>query len=181
MLIVSSCSPMAGLKDRIEREAKLKLARIKFWQGTRRILWRGFDRAFGIFELGYVFSRFLARSRCKNAYGHKVRMRSFPRKCGFLGFEKAINDNGILLRRGSPTSTGRRTADDRRAAINRKAHRVGKLDVAAVWNSFWIDRAMSGLQPRAIGTRAKLALARPVNGDSRKQRTFRSKNRPRDQ
>src|SRR5438477_1553180 len=102
-------------------------------------------------------------------------MRALPIHRRLPAFEKPIDDDCITLRNRPPGYTRSSAIDDVRTAIDRSAGCIGKKYVAAERDSFWIDRTMSGAQSRPIGTGAKLAFARPINGDAGKHRLFASR------
>jgi len=108
-------------------------------------------------------------------------MRALPLQCRFLALKKSIDDDRVLLGGGAAGAARSSPSHDSWAAIDCGADRVRKLNATTERNSFGIDRTVALAQPRAIRAGANLAFAGPINGDSRKQRAVRRKNRSRDQ
>src|SRR5438132_1514702 len=99
-----------------------------------------------------------------------MRMTSLPGERRFFRFKKSIDDDRVALRHGVADSAGGLPTDYCRSAVDCEASRIRKKHATAKGNPFRIDRAMSGAQPRTIGTCAKLPFAWPVDRDPGEQR-----------
>jgi len=178
---IVSRSALGWSKYGVKRKAELELARVKLWQRGRILFRRRFHGALRIVLGGDGLFRFIMRTRFKNSHGHEMRMRSFPRKRRFFGFEKSIDHHCVALRGCPSARPGRCATHDCRSAIYRNASRIRKQNAATKRNSFRIDGAVSIAQLRTVRTCTYLTFTAPINRNPRKQRIFGRKNRSCDQ
>jgi hypothetical protein len=85
------------------------------------------------------------RSGPDNLKRHKVWMRARPRDRLLLCFKKSVDHDGLELARSPSAETSGFAANDRRSGIDRSAGAIREDNFTAVRDSFWIDRAMSGV------------------------------------
>lgn len=96
-------------------------------------------------------------------------------------FEKSIDYNRGALRRVAAAVSRRFSVNYIGAAIDCDACGVGEDDLAAVWNFFRIDSAMSRMQSRAVpGCVQAGAFTFPITSDAREHSALFGASRSRD-
>ena len=170
---------------RIERQVKFDGVGIELWQRDfARVLFASWFQWIGDRALcdrrsiwSNRFRNATRRTRRCDTNSHELWMSASPGHCRRPRFKKTIDNQRTLLSRGSTAGARCGAFHHARTAIHGYTVSIGKNDMAAVRNPFWIDGDMSGVQPRAIGTRAHLTFARPVDSDAREDRLFTRKKR----
>src|ERR1041385_7620895 len=101
-----------------------------------------------------------------------MRMHTLPCERLLFRFEEAVDHERAAFASVTSAQPGGLAIDYRWPRVDSDTRSIGEINLTAVGDLFWVDRAVAGPQSFAIETSGGSPFARPIYSDPRQQRFF---------